>query len=449
MRESFGPDGALDLGGLALVTCAAFGVVWGLVRGNAAGWGSVEVVGSLVARACCWPRRSCAWELRVARPDAADALLPLARLHGGQRRRSSSRSPSLFGAVFFLAQFLQTGLGYGPLGAGLRLLPWTVTLFFVAPVAGALVDRFGERPFMVGGLALQGIGMGWIALIADPAMAYASMIAPLIIAGCGVSMSSRPAQNSVIGAVPPEAVGQGRGDEHHDARARRRVRDRGARRGVRGRGRLRVAAGVRRRLRARARRDRGPVASPVRWWGSGCPGAPPTEASLRRSRGRGWRRPRDRSRAMSTCSASHNRARNHERDVRTRVRPAGGRAPARSGRNAGRAAALRHGIPRRESGARGRLRGGRPDGDAGGAEPRRAIHVDRRLRGRRSPRPGARPRSRAHQRRVPPGRPLRSAVRPPSPSITSSSASSWSTSRGRSRRWRCSTGCSGRAAPSR
>ena len=40
---------------------------------------------------------------------------------------------ALFGAVFFLAQFLQTGLGYGPLGAGLRLLPWTVTLFFVAP----------------------------------------------------------------------------------------------------------------------------------------------------------------------------------------------------------------------------------------------------------------------------------------------------------------------------
>ena len=62
---------------------------------------------------------------------------------------------ALFGAVFFLAQFLQTALGYGPLGAGLRLLPWTATLFLVAPVAGALVDRFGERPSSSGGLALQ------------------------------------------------------------------------------------------------------------------------------------------------------------------------------------------------------------------------------------------------------------------------------------------------------
>src|SRR3954467_10267069 len=40
MKESFGPDTALDVRGLALVTAGALGLVWGLVRGNAAGWGS-------------------------------------------------------------------------------------------------------------------------------------------------------------------------------------------------------------------------------------------------------------------------------------------------------------------------------------------------------------------------------------------------------------------------
>src|ERR1700754_1259296 len=74
---------------------------------------------------------------------------------------------SLFCGVFFIAQFLQTGLGFGPLEAGLGLLPWTATLFFVAPVAGTLVDRFGERPFLVAGPLLQAVGMGWIALVAD------------------------------------------------------------------------------------------------------------------------------------------------------------------------------------------------------------------------------------------------------------------------------------------
>ncbi len=134
---------------------AAFGVVWGLVRGNVAGWDSAEVVARVRRRA--WRARSLfvRWELRVA-----DPMLPM-RFFRSRAFAAGNASvffavASLFGAVFFLAQFLQTGLGYGPLGAGLRLLPWTLTLFFVAPLAGALVDRYGERPFMVGGLLLQG-----------------------------------------------------------------------------------------------------------------------------------------------------------------------------------------------------------------------------------------------------------------------------------------------------
>jgi predicted MFS family arabinose efflux permease len=118
---------------------------------------------------------------------------------------------SLFCGVFFLAQFMQTALGSGPLEAGLRLLPWTGTLFFVAPVAGSLVDRYGERPFLVAGPFLQAVGMAWIALIADAGMAYSEMIAPLIIAGAGISMTFPAAQNSVVGSVPPDAIGKAAG----------------------------------------------------------------------------------------------------------------------------------------------------------------------------------------------------------------------------------------------
>jgi MFS family permease len=106
---------------------------------------------------------------------------------------------------------MQTALGSGPLEAGLRLLPWTATLFFVAPVAGTLVDRYGERPFLVAGPFLQAVGMAWIALIADAGMAYAEMIAPLIVAGAGISMTFPAAQNSVVGSVPPDAIGKAAG----------------------------------------------------------------------------------------------------------------------------------------------------------------------------------------------------------------------------------------------
>jgi MFS family permease len=118
---------------------------------------------------------------------------------------------SLFGAVFLFAQFLQTALAYGPLGAGVRLLPWTATFMIVAPIAGALADRFGERPFMVGGLLLQAIGMGWIALIAAPDLSYSELVVPLVVAGCGVSMAIPAAQNSVVGAVALEAIGKAAG----------------------------------------------------------------------------------------------------------------------------------------------------------------------------------------------------------------------------------------------
>src|SRR5215218_1781079 len=49
LRETHGPDKALDLPGLALASAGLFGIVWGLVNGNADGWTSAGIVSSLVA----------------------------------------------------------------------------------------------------------------------------------------------------------------------------------------------------------------------------------------------------------------------------------------------------------------------------------------------------------------------------------------------------------------
>jgi EmrB/QacA subfamily drug resistance transporter len=207
--ESRGPDPALDLPGLALISAGLLAVVWGLVRGNGAGWSSVEVLGSLLGGAALVVSFVLV-ELRVTAP-----MLPMrffrSRAFSAGNAAIFCAVGSLFCAVFFMSQFLQAGLGYGPLGAGVRLLPWTATLFFVAPIAGKLVDRFGERPFLVAGPLLQAGGLGWIALIASPTMSYAQMIAPLMIAGVGISMSFPAAQNSVVGSVPVGAIGKAAG----------------------------------------------------------------------------------------------------------------------------------------------------------------------------------------------------------------------------------------------
>ncbi|WP_445148047.1 DHA2 family efflux MFS transporter permease subunit [Baekduia sp. Peel2402] len=207
--ESRGPAHRIDGRGVALITFGAFGVVWGLVRGNAAGWGSAEVVlaiaagAGLVAAFVAWQRRAPAPLL----PPRLFAQPAFAAANGA----SFLLVASLFSAVFFLAQYLQTGLGHDALGAGLRLLPWTATLFFVAPIAGKLVDRHGERPFLVAGLGLQALGLGWIALTAATDADYRATIPALMVAGCGVSMAFPAAQNAVIGAVAPDDVGKAAG----------------------------------------------------------------------------------------------------------------------------------------------------------------------------------------------------------------------------------------------
>jgi EmrB/QacA subfamily drug resistance transporter len=209
IEESYGKRGSIDVGGILLVTGTTLGLVWGLVRGNTAGWGSVEVVSTLVVGVLLGVG-FVLWEGRVD-----DPMLPMRffrlRAFSTANVANFCLYASLFGALFLLAQYLQTALGYSPLGAGLRLMPWTATLMVCAPIAGKLTDRLGERGFMVGGLLLQTIGMAWLALIAAPDLPYSHMVVPLVISGCGVSMAMPAAQKAVVGAVLPQEIGKASG----------------------------------------------------------------------------------------------------------------------------------------------------------------------------------------------------------------------------------------------
>ncbi|MGI8413156.1 MAG: MFS transporter [Solirubrobacteraceae bacterium] len=209
MRESFGPKTGLDLRGLGLVTAGAFGVVWGLVRGNSAGWGSVEVLATLAAGSALIVA-FIVWERSAPAPMLPAKLFESRSFSVGNAAIFFTFA-SLFGATFFCAQLMQTGLGFGPLAAGLRLLPWTATFLTVAPVAGAVADRIGERPLMITGLTLQASGLAWLALIATPDVAYTSLLAPLILAGVGVSLAIPSAQNSVLASASLDVLGKAAG----------------------------------------------------------------------------------------------------------------------------------------------------------------------------------------------------------------------------------------------
>jgi MFS family permease len=77
----------------------------------------------------------------------------------------------------------------------------------VAPLAGALSGRYGNRPFMAAGLALQTIGLGWFALIAAPGMGYVQLGLALTVAGVGISLCFPTVANAVMGSVPLAEAG--------------------------------------------------------------------------------------------------------------------------------------------------------------------------------------------------------------------------------------------------
>ena len=209
LQESYGPDRALDLPGLALASLGLLGLVWGLVHGNAEGWASTEIVGSLAAGAVALAA-FVAWERRAPQP-----MLPMRLFRS--RAFSAANGASLFmyfgmfGSIFLLTQFFQTAQGYSPLEAGLRVLPWTAMPMVVAPIAGALSDRIGGRPFMALGLGLQAVGLAWIAAVSEPSVGYASLVGPFILSGIGMGMFFAPVANVVLSAVRPQEEGKASG----------------------------------------------------------------------------------------------------------------------------------------------------------------------------------------------------------------------------------------------
>jgi EmrB/QacA subfamily drug resistance transporter len=209
LRESFGPRAGVDLPGLITVTCGVLGLVWALMRGNPAGWTSMETLSSSAVGAL-FVALFVAWELRASAP-----MIPM---HLFRSRVFTAGNVAMFllnatvmGTLFFLAQFQVFVLGQSPLSAGLRILPWGVALALVAPQAGALARRLSEAGVVAFDFVLQAAGFVWMALIVKPDLAYAAMVAPMVAAGSGFAMAIPIVQKAVVSAVAPVEIGKASG----------------------------------------------------------------------------------------------------------------------------------------------------------------------------------------------------------------------------------------------
>lgn len=209
LPESYGPRSCLDVPALVLVSGAAVALIWGLVEASQDGWGSPKILASLVGGVCLLVA-FVAWEATADEP-----MIPLSMFRSTTFSAAVGASffltASVFSAAFLISQFFQFGLGYSPLGTGLRFLPWTATTLVVVPVAGALSDKIGWRALMVSGLALQAASFAWIAAIAHTDAGYLGYFIPLLMAGVGLSMVLPTASAAALSSVPPEELGKASG----------------------------------------------------------------------------------------------------------------------------------------------------------------------------------------------------------------------------------------------
>jgi len=209
LAETYGPANRLDFPGLGLASTGLFGIVWGLVRGNAQGWASTEIVTALTAGAILVVA-FVLWEMRAEAP-----MLPMRffrnRVFALANVASLLMFFGMFGSIFLLSQFFQSIQGYSPLGSGLRILPWTIMPMFVAPIAGALSDRIGGQRLMGVGLTLQAGGLASLAALSTPTTPYWQLVGPFMVSGIGMAMFWAPVSNVVLSAVKPEEEGQASG----------------------------------------------------------------------------------------------------------------------------------------------------------------------------------------------------------------------------------------------
>jgi len=209
LRESRGEATRLDLPGVGLVTTGLFALVFGLVRGQAEGWTSPLIVGSLSAGVVLLG-------LFVAHERRTEApMLPLDLF--AKRAFAVTNGVSFFmyfgtfGSIFLITQFVQQVMGYAPFDAGVRMLVWTGATAITSPIAGILAERRGPRTLMALGLALQAAALAWLAMASGVDSTNSELAAPFAIAGVGMGLVFAPSASALLSVVAPHRAGQASG----------------------------------------------------------------------------------------------------------------------------------------------------------------------------------------------------------------------------------------------
>src|SRR5438270_3018973 len=203
-REEHEPK--LDPAG-ALLSIAGLGaLIYAIIEAPVHGWGSASTMIAFAVSAVILAA-FVRWELRASEP-----MLDL-RYFKNPRFTAAASSITLiffvmFGMIFVLTQYLQSVLGYSPLEAGIRLLPWAIVYMLAAPRSAGLVERWGQRRVVSTGLLVVAAGMALLARSGVHAN-YPMLALSMVVVAAGMAMVTAPSTGAIVASLPLNKAGVG------------------------------------------------------------------------------------------------------------------------------------------------------------------------------------------------------------------------------------------------
>lgn len=209
LNETQKHNGRLDILGAITSTLGMSSVVFGLIHSADAGWANIETLAAILGGLCLLA--IFIW----IEAKAKNPILPL-RLFGNPQRNAANAARALFvgsmaGFWFFGSQFLQNSRGLTPFETGLAFLPMTLASFSIAFFVPKLSNKFGDAPFLAGGLATVTIGTFWLASALAGGNYFLQLALPLILIGLGQGAATIRLTSAGIANVSPADSGAASG----------------------------------------------------------------------------------------------------------------------------------------------------------------------------------------------------------------------------------------------
>jgi EmrB/QacA subfamily drug resistance transporter len=190
-----------DIPGAVTVTAGLIALVWGIVRSGEAGWGSLEVIGALVAAGVLLAA-FVVIERRSPEPLVRLSIFAVRTVRGANVAMFIVAA-GLFAMFFFNTLYLQRVLGYSPLEAGLAFLPFTLGIIIGAGLSQRLLPAIGAREVPIVGTLLAAAGvLLFLRLSADGASYLVDLLPGIMLASIGMGLTFVPVTLIATSGIP-------------------------------------------------------------------------------------------------------------------------------------------------------------------------------------------------------------------------------------------------------